>query len=55
MLDVSGPFHSSLLKGAGEKLKLELEKTDMREPEVLVVSNVDAKLVKSQVKLKKYL
>lgn len=55
MLDVSGPFHSSLLKGAGEKLKLELEKTDMREPEVLVVSNVDAKAHKDPNEIKEIL
>lgn len=52
MLDVSGPFHSSLLKGAGEKLKLELDKVDMKEPSVDVVSNVDANIHKDPAEIK---
>ena len=52
MLDVSGPFHSSLLKGAGEKLKLELDKVDMKEPSVDVVSNVDANIHKHPDEIK---
>ena len=50
MLDVSGPFHSSLLKGAGGNKNLELDKVDMKEPSVDVVSNVDAKCTKIQMK-----
>ena len=52
ILDVSGPFHSSLLKGAGEKLKLELDKVDMKEPSVDVVSNVDANIHKDPDEIK---
>ena len=55
MLDVSGPFHSSLLKGAGEKLKLELDKVDMKEPSVDVVSNVDASIHKDPDEIKSIL
>lgn len=55
MLDVSGPFHSSLLKGAGEKLKLELDKVDMKEPSVDVVSNVDANIHKDSDEIKSIL
>lgn len=55
MLDVSGPFHSSLLKGAGEKLKLELDKVDMKEPSVGVVSNVDANIHKDPDEIKSIL
>ena len=55
MLDVSGPFHSSLLKGAGEKLKLELDKVDMKEPSVDVVSNVDAIIHKDPDEIKSIL
>ncbi|WP_300279847.1 ACP S-malonyltransferase [Peptacetobacter sp.] len=47
MLDVSGPFHSSLLKGAGKKLKNELEKVDIKYTKVPVISNVDAKEYKN--------
>lgn len=47
MLDVSGPFHSSLLKEAGAKLKNELEKVDIKYPKVPVISNVDAKEYKN--------
>lgn len=55
ILDVSGPFHSSLLKGAGEKLKLELDKVDMKEPSVDVVSNVDANIHKDPDEIKSIL
>ena len=55
MLDVSGPFHSSLLKGAGEKLKLELDKVDMKGPSVDVVSNVDANIHKDPDEIKSIL
>ena len=55
ILDVSGPFHSSLLKGAGEKLKLELDKVDMKEPSVDVVSNVDASIHKDPDEIKSIL
>lgn len=55
ILDVSGPFHSSLLKGAGEKLKLELDKVDMKEPSVDVVSNVDANIHKDSDEIKSIL
>ena len=55
MLDVSGPFHSSLLKGSGEKLKLELDKVDMKEPSVDVVSNVDANIHKDPDEIKSIL
>ncbi len=40
ILNVSGPFHSSLLDGAGEKLKKELETVDIVDGEYPVVSNV---------------
>ncbi|MDR0879903.1 MAG: ACP S-malonyltransferase [Clostridioides sp.] len=41
-LVVSGPFHSSMLIKAGEKLQKELEGIEFKEPEVDVVANVDA-------------
>jgi len=41
-LKVSGPFHSQLLKGAGEKLAKELEAISLRNPAIPYFSNVDA-------------
>lgn len=47
-LPVSAPFHSSLLKPAGEKLKEELEKVKINDLEKVVVTNVDAKPIKEK-------
>ena len=41
-LKVSGPFHSALLKGAGEKLEKELMGVQLRKPAIPYISNVDA-------------
>ena len=41
-LKVSGPFHSALLKGAGEKLEKELIGIQLRKPLIPYISNVDA-------------
>lgn len=41
-LNVSGPFHSSMLKEAGNKLSKELDKVNLMKPKVSVVSNVNA-------------
>ncbi len=45
LLEVSGPFHSSLLQPAGEKLGLELSKVYINVPSCPVISNVEAKPV----------
>lgn len=42
-LAVSGPFHSSLLKSAGEALRVELSKVQVYKPVIPVISNVHAK------------
>jgi len=54
VLPVSAPFHSSLLKSAGEKLKEELEKVSFYDLTKELISNVDAKPVvkKEEVKEK---
>ena len=44
-LNVSGPFHSAFLKGAGETLGETLETVDWMELEIGYVTNVDASLV----------
>jgi [acyl-carrier-protein] S-malonyltransferase len=44
MLDVSGPFHSSLMTPVRDKLKDRIEKTAVLEPRLSFISNVDAKI-----------
>ena len=51
-LSVSAPFHSSLLVSAGEKLKNELSKVDIRETQKKFISNVDAKLLSNKDEIK---
>lgn len=41
MLNVSGPFHSSLLKDAGEELEKEIKKVQINAPNIMVISNYD--------------
>jgi len=41
-LGVSGPFHSSLMLSAANKLKIELENISVNKPEVLFIPNVTA-------------
>ena len=50
-LKVSGPFHSSMLKGAGERLKPELEKVQWMNSDIPYVSNTTAELVEDQDKI----
>lgn len=47
-LPVSGPFHSSLLRPAGERLEEELLKFNIYDLEKKLVSNVDAKIVQTK-------
>jgi [acyl-carrier-protein] S-malonyltransferase len=51
-LKVSGPFHSELLKGAGEKLAAELLKIELRDPAIPYISNVDALVVTQKATVK---
>lgn len=51
-LPVSAPFHSSLMKPAGEKLRLYFEKLSLLETKFPVINNVDAKEEKDPVKIK---
>ena len=41
LLNVSGPFHSSLLTGAGEKLEAVLKELTIEKPQIPYVANVD--------------
>lgn len=44
MLDVSGPFHSSLMTAARDKLKDYIDKVQFNSPKLSFISNVDAKI-----------
>ncbi|MCI8530067.1 MAG: ACP S-malonyltransferase [Lachnospiraceae bacterium] len=44
-LKVSGPFHSALLAGAGEKLAGELESVSVQKPQIPYICNVEAAYV----------
>ena len=47
MLNVSAPFHCTLMKSAGERLAKDLELVPIRDSEIPLVNNVDAELVRS--------
>jgi len=44
-LEVSGPFHSSMMKSAAEQLEVELKSVSFQEPKISVVANVTAQTV----------
>jgi [acyl-carrier-protein] S-malonyltransferase len=52
MLDVSGPFHSSLMSLAADKLKAYIDKVSIQAPKLYFVSNVDAKTQTDPVAIK---
>jgi len=52
LLPVSAPFHCSLLKSAGEKLKAELEKVIFGEIGIPVVTNVTADIITEKALVK---
>lgn len=54
-LKVSGPFHSAMLKGAGEKLADALESVEIHDIKVPYITNVTADYVKSPEDVKDYL
>ncbi|WP_157066921.1 ACP S-malonyltransferase [Alicyclobacillus shizuokensis] len=51
-LEVSGPFHCSLMRPAASKLSTELAKTAIQDAQVPVVTNVDAQPVTKQEDLR---
>jgi len=55
MLDVSGPFHSSLMTPARDKLKDYIEKVQILPPKMPFISNVDARVQTDPVKIKENL
>ncbi len=54
-LKVSGPFHSSLLVGAGEKLAKELENVEICDIQIPYITNVTADYVKDKSEVKSLL
>lgn len=48
VLPVSAPFHCSLLQGAGEKLKKDLESLEINDSQIPVVNNADASVLLSK-------
>lgn len=55
MLNVSGPFHSSMLKPAGDKLKSVLDDVEINEITIPYVANVTADYVTSKENVKELL
>ena len=51
-LNVSGPFHSPLLKGAGEKLGKELESVELGDLKIPYIANVNASVVTDKAQIK---
>lgn len=54
-LNVSGPFHSSLLKGAGEKLSAVLDKVSLNDIEIPYLANVNAQYIRDKKDVKELL
>jgi len=52
LLNVSGPFHSSLMEPAAEKFAHELGKVDFKSPNFPIVANLNAELVECPDKIK---
>ena len=52
MLNVSGPFHSRMLTGAGEKLEKVLEPVEVHTPAIPYVANVTADYVTDRNEIK---
>ena len=55
MLEVSGPFHSSLMTPARDKLKECIDKVRIMPPKISFISNVDAKIQTDPEKIKENL
>ena len=51
-LNVSGPFHSEMLKGAGQKLKAVLDEAEIKEIRTPYITNVTADYVKEKEAVK---
>lgn len=45
MLPVSAPFHSALMKGAEDRLAIDLDRVELKDLKFPIVTNVDAKVI----------
>ncbi|WP_123054874.1 ACP S-malonyltransferase [Clostridium sp. JN-1] len=54
-LSVSGPFHTSMLKPAADKLEKELKNINLKDFEIPVITNVTGEIVKNKDDVKPYL
>lgn len=54
-LNVSGPFHSPMLKGAGDKLAIELASVEFKNPEIPYINNVAAQEIDNNLTIKETL
>lgn len=52
ILNVSGPFHSPMLKGAGDKLGEELKNVEFSDPVVPYINNADVKTITNKDEIK---
>lgn len=52
ILNVSGPFHSPMLKGAGDKLGEELKNVEFADPVVPYINNADVKTITNKDEIK---
>lgn len=55
VLAVSGPFHSSLMQPAGDRLKAEFNKFDFKEGKIEILSNTEVEFLKDSEKIKEEL
>lgn len=52
LLNVSGPFHSAMLSGAGSKLEKVLDEITIQKPQIPYVANVNAKYISETDEIK---
>lgn len=52
ILNVSGPFHSPMLKGAGDKLATELENVEFVNPVIPYINNADVSVITEAIGIK---
>ena len=51
-LKVSGPFHSPMLKGAGDKLRVELDKAEISDLKIPYIANATAEVVEDTTNIR---